>query len=119
MGSSSPFIGEIEPIVESDDELRAILERAELPPLLPALAYLTGDFSLLRDELRPDPLLYSLPGAGFSPDQEAAIRALALEALIRFRDGGCQPAPMPAEEPMMTALFFQSRDGLRAGSYWT
>ncbi len=39
----------------SDDELRAILEETEIPPLLPALAYLTGDSSLLREDLRPNP----------------------------------------------------------------
>ena len=33
--SASPFIGAIEPITESDEELRAILDEAELPPLLP------------------------------------------------------------------------------------
>ncbi len=51
--TSSPFVGEIELITESDDELRAILAEAELPPLLPSLAYATGDLSLLRDDLRP------------------------------------------------------------------
>lgn len=38
----SPFIGDVEPITESDDELRAVLEDADLPALLPALAYTTG-----------------------------------------------------------------------------
>ncbi len=45
----SPFVGAVEPITATDDEIRAALEDAELPPLLPALAYLTGDLSLLRD----------------------------------------------------------------------
>ena len=75
-------------------------------PLLPALAYLTGDFSLLRDDLRPDPVLFSLPGAGFSADQAAAIRAVALDALIRFRDGGCRPAPVPADDEVLRIMEF-------------
>ena len=45
--TSSPFVTAIEPISETDDEIRAFLEAAELPPLLPALAYLTGDMSLV------------------------------------------------------------------------
>ena len=35
--TSSPFVTAIEPITESDDEIRAALEDAEIPPLLPAL----------------------------------------------------------------------------------
>ena len=46
--TANPFIKEITPISASDDELRAILLEAELPPMLPALAYATGDMSLLR-----------------------------------------------------------------------
>ena len=43
--TASPFIKEIAPITCSDDELHAILAEAECPPLLPALAYATGDMS--------------------------------------------------------------------------
>src|SRR5258706_543177 len=39
--SPSPFVKEIIPIPEPDDEIRAALADAEVPPLLPALAYLT------------------------------------------------------------------------------
>src|SRR5687767_13417836 len=95
--TSSPFVREIGAITESDDELREILEEAEIPPLLPALAYVTGDMSLLRDDLRPDPLMLALPQGGLSDEQQARARELALETLIRFRDGGCQPAPLPSD----------------------
>ena len=54
----------VEPIVASDDEIEHALAQAELPPLLAALAYVTGDLSLLRDDLRPDPMLMALPRAG-------------------------------------------------------
>jgi len=91
----SPFVGAIQPITESDDEIRLALEEAEVPPLLPALAYLTGDLSLLREDLRPDPMLLGMPQGGLTDDQLADARALALDALIRFRDRGCVPAPPP------------------------
>jgi 4-hydroxyacetophenone monooxygenase len=100
----SPFIGDVEPITESDDELRAILEDADLPALLPALAYTTGDLSLLRDGLRPDPALIMLPNAGLTDEQAAAIRALALDALIRFRDGGSLPAPAPPDADVLRIM---------------
>jgi 4-hydroxyacetophenone monooxygenase len=105
-GSVGPFLSGVEPFSESDDELRAILSHAVLPPLLPALAYATGDMSLLRAELRPDALLVNLPGSGLTDEQAAAIRKLALEALIRFRDGGCRPAPVPSDHDVLRIMEF-------------
>ena len=87
--TSSPFVSAIEPISESDDEIRDYLAAAELPPLLPALAYATGDLSLLRDDLRPDPMMFSAaPQGGLSDEQQDAVRELAfgvLHALPRHR----------------------------------
>jgi len=90
----------------SDEELRSILEQAEVPPLLPALAYLTGDLSLLREELRQDPTLVGMPQGGFTEEQQAAARAIALETLIRFRDGGCRPAPTPPDDDVLRMMEF-------------
>jgi len=104
--TTSPFIKEIEPITVSDDELRAILLEAELPPMLPALAYATGDMSLLRDDLKPDPLLFAMPQGGLTEEQQATIREIALDVLIRFRDGGCVPAPTPSEEDVQRIMEF-------------
>ena len=64
-----------------------------------ALAYLTGDLSLLREDLRPDPLLMAMPQGGLTDEQQAAARQLALETLARFRDTGCQAAPLPSSPP--------------------
>jgi 4-hydroxyacetophenone monooxygenase len=103
--TTSPFLTALEPITETDDELRAILEAAELPPLLPAIAYATGDLSLLRDDLRPDPVLAAaMPQGGLTDEQQAQVRELALAALVRFRDGGCVPAPPPTEDDLLAIL---------------
>ncbi|MEP6659358.1 MAG: NAD(P)/FAD-dependent oxidoreductase [Acidimicrobiales bacterium] len=83
----------IEPIVEDDGFIRAALADADVPALLPALVYITGDFSLLRDELRIDPTLILQDQAGLTPEQLATARQLALETLIRFRDNGSRPGP--------------------------
>ena len=114
--TSSPFVGDIEPITETDDELRRILEDAEVPPLLPALAYVTGDLSLLREELRPDPMLIGMPQGGLSDDQLAAVRRLALDALIRFRDGGSIPAPVPSDEQLLRIMEY-AVGGAAMGEY--
>ena len=88
--SPSPFLHGVVPITETDDEIRTALEQAELPPLLPALAYLTGDLSLLAPHLRPDPLLMSMPQGGLTDEQQAEIRVTALRVLGAYRDGGCR-----------------------------
>ena len=102
--SPSPFLHGVVPITETDDEIRAALEQAELPPLLPALAYLTGDLSLLAPHLRPDPLLMGMPQGGLTDEQQAEIRATALRVLCAYRDGGCRPAPVPSDAELQQIL---------------
>ena len=78
---------------KTTSSFRAALADADVPALLPALVYITGDFSLLRDDLRIDPALILQDQAGLTPEQLATARQLALETLIRFRDNGSQPGP--------------------------
>ncbi|HET8617654.1 MAG TPA: NAD(P)-binding domain-containing protein [Acidimicrobiales bacterium] len=101
---TSPFDTSVAPITASDDEIRAFLAEAEVPPLLPAVAYATGDLSLLRDDLRPDPMMVAMPQGGLGEDQLAAARELAAEALIRFREGGSQPAAPPPDDVLLRIM---------------
>ncbi len=102
--SPSPFVSGVARITETDEQIAAALRDAELAPLLPTLAYLTGDLSLLRAGLRPDPLMLNLPFSGYSDEQQAQIRSLALEALVRYRDDGCVPAPAPADAELLLIM---------------
>jgi 4-hydroxyacetophenone monooxygenase len=91
----------VAPITATDDELRAYLAEAELPPLLPALAYVTGDRSLLREDLRPDPTRLALPQGGMTAEQQATARALALDTLIGLRDGTIGRVAPPARDELL------------------
>ena len=104
--SPSPFVRGVEPITETDEQIAAALRDGVLAPLLPALAYLTGDLSLLRADLRPDPLLVGMEFNGYTPEQQATIRALALDALRAYRDGGCRPAPAPSDADLLRMMEF-------------
>jgi len=88
----------------SEAWLAQVLEQAEPAALLPAMAALTGDLSLLRDDLRVDPILAMLPGAEVPEAQLAEARRLALDALVAFRDGGDRPAPAPDEHALRRLL---------------
>src|SRR3954447_3263910 len=114
--TSSPFVKAIAPITESDEEIAQILLEAELPPLLPALAYATGDLSLLRDDLRPDPLLFAMPQGGLTEEQQATVREIALAELIKFRDGGCVTAPTPSEADVQRIMEY-TVGGADMGAY--
>jgi 4-hydroxyacetophenone monooxygenase len=97
----------VEPITADDDALKALLD-ADVPALLPALALATGDFSLLRDDLRIDPTLMMEEQGGLSETQQEAIRAIAAEVLARFRDGGSVSAPPPSIEDLERILDFMA-----------
>ncbi|MFD1210725.1 flavin-containing monooxygenase [Arthrobacter sp. GCM10027362] len=78
-----------EPVTESDAELLRIVEGADLPALLAALAAATGDTGALSPDLRP-PLTpvdtVNHPHGGMSEAQQERGRQLALAGLRRLRD---------------------------------
>ncbi len=94
-------------LLAGDDELlRDALTEAEVPPLLATVAYLTGDLSVLRPELGPNPLMMLEPDAGIGPEQQAEARALAFDALTRWRDAGRPQPPTPSPEALTSMLEF-------------
>ena len=94
------------PIDVDDDAIRDALSHAGVIPLLAAVAYATGDLSVLREELRPDPTRLLEPDGGVDGDRLELARQLAFEALARFRDGGSVAAPEPDEDAMRRILAF-------------
>jgi 4-hydroxyacetophenone monooxygenase len=85
----------------TDDDLREILRAAELPSLLPALAHITGDASLVADSLRPpsqESVVVLAAQGGMTSEQQDAARAAAFETLCRIRDGE-QVLADPSEDP--------------------
>ncbi len=84
-----------EPITADDETIQRTLADAFLPALLSALAQATGDFSLLRDDLRPTSLSPAAPQGGMTSEQQSTARALAFEALKTLRDHGTVPSRRP------------------------
>ncbi len=95
-----------DPITATDEEITAALEDAVLPPLLAALAHVTGDLSLLRDDLRIDPMLIAEPQGGMTEAQQAAARQLAFDVLVKFRDGGSPWPSTPSEHDLVQMMEF-------------
>ena len=106
----------VQPITAPDDVIRDALQYADLPALLPALALVTRDFSLLRDDLRIDPTLMMEEQGGLTEDQQAAIRQAAFDAIVAYRDGGCVAGPPPTIDDLDRILTFLA-GGLPSADY--
>ncbi|MEU7873539.1 NAD(P)/FAD-dependent oxidoreductase [Dactylosporangium sp. NPDC049140] len=79
--------------IDADDaQLRRHLRDAEVPALLMTVAHLTGDTSILRDDLRPPGWLF-LPQGGLTARQREEARALGAAVLAGLRGGAPAPAP--------------------------
>ena len=94
-----------------DDRLLTAIDDAAVPAILPALAHLTGDLGLLREDLRPDPLQMFEPDAGYGPERRAAVLDVARDALRRFLDGGATPAEPPDAEALRSMVTWLTGGG--------
>jgi 4-hydroxyacetophenone monooxygenase len=66
---------------------------AELVALLAATAHVSGDLTVLRDELRPDPLRMREPQAGYSEAQQALARRVIVDTFAQLPEGHLPPRP--------------------------
>ena len=95
-----------QPITDDDDAIRAAVACADIHPLLTATAQATGDYALLRDDFRPNPSMALQENGGLSADKIAEARDVVTAALIRFRDGGSEPAPPPDDDQLRQMIAF-------------
>ncbi|MFC7788579.1 flavin-containing monooxygenase [Microbacterium sp. MAHUQ-60] len=109
---------EYDPIVETDAELAAIVERADLPALLAALAAALGDPSILEPGLRPPLTLvdtFGHPHGGMTSAQVERGREVALAALVRLRDSGIRSVGILPREQVDAILDFLTNG---RAEYW-
>ena len=84
----------VEPIIATDAEIAKAVNDADLPGLLTALAVLTGDETLLADDLQPPPSRMGAsikPQGGLSQEAQEKARMLSVRALIDHRERGSPP----------------------------
>ncbi len=101
-------------IPATDAELRAHLAHANLPALLPAIAQLTGDMSLLSRFAPPSTPMMGAVDGNLSLADQAAIRALAFDALRSWRDGDGTLPPLPSAEALQALMNWCAGDPLPA-----
>lgn len=83
------------PFTTPTAEIAAALEDVSVPTLLLSLVHLTGDTRYLEEFAQAGLFLNEIQGF-MAEDVKARARALALDALVDYRDRGCpEPAPLP------------------------
>ena len=90
-------------ITADDATIAAALGESTVGALLPAVAQLTGDLSVLRADLQPDPDNIMDPQAGLTAAQVDEARQVALAALVAHRNAGNPDAP-PLDDAALRQL---------------
>jgi len=94
-GNGLAHFNQVEKFDVADDFIRQAVDQADLPALLATLAMITGDTSLISEDLKPPtPRMTTAiaPQGGMSAQAQEKARRLATSAIIKFRDAG-QTAP--------------------------
>jgi 4-hydroxyacetophenone monooxygenase len=104
---ADPYVTEA--IVGDDDAIAAAVAEAEIPALLAALALVTGDLTILREDLRPpqNPIGATIePQGGMSAAAQALARSIAVRKLIEFRDRGSTVTHASTPDALNTIMRF-------------
>ncbi len=91
---------------EDDAMIAAALEDASIPTLMMSMIHMSGDSSLLEGPLRPVGAYINEYQGYMSEPDKAAVRAMALEVIRDFRDGGCVLPPQPDEAAVQRMMNF-------------
>jgi 4-hydroxyacetophenone monooxygenase len=94
------------PIEDDDATIEAALEDLSTPTLMLSMIHMTGDTSILRGPIRPAGIFLNEVQGFMSEDDQAAVRAQALEIIKVYRDGGCRLPPPPSPETLHEMMCF-------------
>ncbi len=94
------------PFDDDDATIAAYLEDLSVPTLMLSLVHLTGDPSWIRGERRPVGIYLNEVQGFMSPEDQAAVRAEALAAIVAYRDGGCVLPPPPDADLVTEMMSF-------------
>ena len=96
----NPHAGE--PFETSDDDIAAALLDVSIPTLMLSLVHMSGDPEIIRGRLKPAGLFLNEVQGYMTEEDQAEVRALALEVIGDYRDRGC-----PEPEPISAALLHE------------
>ena len=92
--------------IDGDAAIAAALEDASVPALLLSVMHMSGDYSLLDGPLRPQGCYLNELQGFMPPEDQAAARALAFDAIRRYRDRGQPRCPVPSDALLLRMMRF-------------
>ena len=92
----------------TDEQLAQMVAVADLPSLLAALAHDCGSSDLFGDDLFLDPTKHHEPQGGWTPEQQAHARSIALYTLTELRDAGWPAAPEPTADSVRPIMWWMT-----------
>jgi 4-hydroxyacetophenone monooxygenase len=95
-----------EKITASDDVIARMLQDASIPTLMMSMIHMSGDASLLNGTIRPLGVYLNEFQGYMSEDDQAAIRAQALQVIKAYRDRGCTLPPAPSHQAINDMMSF-------------
>jgi 4-hydroxyacetophenone monooxygenase len=90
-----------------DDDLDTItrhLDDVDVPSLLMSMVHMTGDLSLLDGPWRPRASGIFVRQGGMTSEEQAAVRAAALEVIVAYRAGGYELPSSPDVDAALTMM---------------
>ena len=90
---------------DSAREIADAVAAASLPALMMSMIHMTGDTSLLDGPIRPTAPTAPDPIAGLTPEEQAEIRARAVDAYLLFAKEGKTPAVPTRSNPFDECAF--------------
>ena len=104
-----------EPVTATPEDIARALADVDVPPLLVAVAHVTGDTSVLAEAVRPDPTRVLEPSAGLDDAQLERGRELAVEALVRFAAAGSERPATTSPDRLRELMHFLVGDAVDDG----
>ena len=95
-----------QPITDDDETIARALEDVSIPTLMLSMVHMTGDPSILRGDLHPAGIYLNEVQGFMSPEDQAAVRTLALDVIRAYRDGGSVLPPPPSPEVVHEMMQF-------------
>jgi|tagenome__1003787_1003787.scaffolds.fasta_scaffold20989172_6 4-hydroxyacetophenone monooxygenase len=92
-----------EPFTTSDEDIATALLDVSIPTLMCSLVHMSGDPELIRGRLRPTGLMLNEVQGYMTEDDQAEVRALALDVIRDYRDRGC-PEPEPVSPELLKEM---------------
>ena len=95
------------PFDTSTAEIAEALQDVSIPTLMLSLVHITKNPELIRGALKPAGLFLNEVQGYMSEEDKAAVRSLALDIIVDYRDAGC-----PETEPVSDALLHEMMNWL-------